>query len=252
MNGDKFVIVYRLEKNLDLSEFKKICANIGKPKQFYSLARYSEQMGKQVIIGFDNPQDKKYFANLFRIVFPDFIIQEMSKVIKLFCMSMDANDSDLDWKDFFMRKFKETQTVFLTTGQEILATDYRLSKHPLMQQFMPLKTVVVEYSSPGYAFEAYLLLNEASLAHENSMNLHLFVMFEADAEQKSMAMEKKEQQKVEDDAEKSEKHIDNYLGKQMAMMMSPEHIKEQGLDKANSQVKSHVFFKILSDGIKKV
>lgn len=38
-------------------------------------------------------------------------------------------------------------------------------------------------------------------------------MFEADEDQKSIIIEKKEQTKIEDDAEKAEKHIDNYLSK---------------------------------------
>ena len=46
--------------------------------------------------------------------------------------------------------------MFVSTGAEVLATDYRLSKHPLMQAYFPLKTVVIEFSSAGYAFEALL------------------------------------------------------------------------------------------------
>ena len=38
-------------------------------------------------------------------------------------------------------------------------------------------------------------------------------MFEADAEQKAITIDKKEQQKIEDDAEKAEKHISNYVDK---------------------------------------
>lgn len=51
-------------------------------------------------------------------------------------------------------------------------------------------------------------------------------MFEADDEQKAVVIEKKEMQKIEDDAEKCVKHIDNYLMKQMAMQMSPDQIKD--------------------------
>lgn len=94
--------------------------------------------------------------NVFRLIFPDFIVQEMSKIIKVFCMTPDISpDTDLDWKDFFVRKFK-AETVFVSTGAEVLASDYRLSKSPLMQPFFPLKTVVVEFSSAGYGFEALL------------------------------------------------------------------------------------------------
>ena len=38
-------------------------------------------------------------------------------------------------------------------------------------------------------------------------------MFETDEEQKSFTIEKKEMQKIEDDAEKAEKHISNYIDK---------------------------------------
>ena len=113
--------------------------------------------------------------------------------MKFFCLSVDGSDSDLDWKDFFQRKFKETVTVFLSTGAENLASDYRLCKHPMMQPFLPLKTVVVEFSHPGYAFEAYLLLNENGISHEKSDNLQLWGLFEADEEMKAIVLEKKEQ-----------------------------------------------------------
>lgn len=70
-----------------MKEFTKLCSNIGKPKEFYKLARFTELMRSQVIILFDSPQDKRYFMKVFGIVFPDFITQEISKIIKLFCIS---------------------------------------------------------------------------------------------------------------------------------------------------------------------
>ncbi len=46
INAPNFVLVSRLEKNLDMGEFKKVVSNIGKPKVFYALARWSEILGR--------------------------------------------------------------------------------------------------------------------------------------------------------------------------------------------------------------
>lgn len=54
-------------------------------------------------------------------------------------------------------------------------------------------------------------------------------------------IEKKELQKIEDDAEKCEKHIDSYITKQMAMMMSGDALKELGFEKFNAQAKVNLF-----------
>ena len=62
----------------------------------------------------------------------------------------------------------------------------------------------------------------------------MYLMFEADEDMKAVVVEKKEMQKIEDDAEKAEKHISNYIDKQMAMIMSADKYKEKGLDKAPS------------------
>lgn len=59
-------------------------------------------------------------------------------------------------------------------------------------------------------------------------------MFEADEEMKTLTIEKKEMQKIEDDAEKAEKHISSYIDKQMAMIMSSDKYKEKGLDKTTT------------------
>jgi hypothetical protein len=59
----------------------------------------------------------------------------------------NPNDSEIPYKDFISSTFKNVETVWLTTGAEILAPDYRLSKHPAMQKFLPLKTVVIEHST---------------------------------------------------------------------------------------------------------
>ncbi len=38
------LLVSRLEKDLDMKEFVRLCSNIGKPKEFIKLARYTELM----------------------------------------------------------------------------------------------------------------------------------------------------------------------------------------------------------------
>jgi len=78
-------------------------------------------------------------------------------------MSQFQEDKEIDWKDFFIRAFKETSTVFVSTGAEVLATDYRLSKNPLMQPFMETTCVVVEMSNAYYGLELFLNLNDGVL-----------------------------------------------------------------------------------------
>lgn len=97
-----------MEKDLDLKEFGRLCSNIGKPKEFIKLARYTDQLLGQAIIQFDTPQDKRYFANVFRAVFPDYIVQEMSKILKIFVISINGEEKEMDWKDYMMKTFKET------------------------------------------------------------------------------------------------------------------------------------------------
>ena len=101
--------------------------------------------------------------HVFRIIFPDFLVQEVSKIIKAICVTAFEEEKEIDWKDFMMRQFRETQTVYVSTAAEVLATDYRLSKHPLMQPFMPCTTVVIELSTPYHGLDAFLQLNDAIL-----------------------------------------------------------------------------------------
>jgi len=91
--ADSCLLVSRLEKDLEMKEFQLMCNHLGKPKQFYKLARFSEVWLRQVLIAFDNPQDKKHFLFVFRIVFPDFLVQELSKSVKAFCMTKDPADT---------------------------------------------------------------------------------------------------------------------------------------------------------------
>ena len=55
IEANNYLIIHKLDRNLDFGEFKKIVSLIGKPKYFQVIARYSEFMQRQVIIGFDNP-----------------------------------------------------------------------------------------------------------------------------------------------------------------------------------------------------
>lgn len=89
INSPNFLIVHRLPANLHFEEFKKVVSHIGKPKSFVQLARTTETLLKSVLIGFDSVQDKRYFMNVFKIVFPDFIVQELSKVLKIFVMNLN-------------------------------------------------------------------------------------------------------------------------------------------------------------------
>ena len=53
--ADNSLLVSRLEKDLDLKEFARLCQNIGKPKEFIKLARYTDLLLGQMIVQFDNP-----------------------------------------------------------------------------------------------------------------------------------------------------------------------------------------------------
>lgn len=190
--------------------------------------------------------------NVFRIVYSDYITQELSKIVKIFCISLFQEEKEIDWKDFFIRAFKETQTVFVSNGAEVLAADYRLSKSPLMQPFMESTCVVVEMSTAYYGLELFLHLNDAVFQKTGVFqSFQMYAMFEADEEQKAVIVEKKEMQKIEDDGEKAEKHISNYIDKQMAMIMSADKYKEKGLDKASSQIKTQEYLRLMGEAIKK-
>ena len=45
--------------------------------------------------------------NVFKLVYPEYWVQEISKIVKFFCMSPDGEESNLDWKDFFFKSFKD-------------------------------------------------------------------------------------------------------------------------------------------------
>jgi hypothetical protein len=47
-------------------------------------------------------------------------------------MSTDEQDSQSNWKEFFERRYdSKVKNVQVTSGQEGLASDYKLLKHPV-------------------------------------------------------------------------------------------------------------------------
>lgn len=83
--------------------------------------------------GFDSLADKRAFMNTFKLIYPDYWVQETSKIIKFFCLSPDPKDAECDWKEYFMRRFKDqVLSVQVCSGQEALASDYKLLKNPIM------------------------------------------------------------------------------------------------------------------------
>ena len=67
-----------------------------------------------------------------------------------------------------------------------------------------LRTVVlVEFLNPGDAISALLQIQESEIAQ-----ITLMGMFDPDEEQRQFVIDKKEQQKIEDDFEKTDKQID--------------------------------------------
>lgn len=90
-----------------------------------------------------------------------------------------------------------------------------------MAPYLPQTVVVVEFSNPGDALSALLQIQESEIAQVTLMG-----MFDPDEEQRSFVIDKKEQQKIEDDFEKTDKQIDTYISKQLPMLISPEIIKD--------------------------
>lgn len=94
--------------------------------------------------------------NIFKLMFPDFWVQECSKFVKFFCIT-DSPVTEIDWKDYFQRTFKSAfKTCYLTSGQEALASDYKLLKDPTVACLKAVKAVVAEFIDPTCAMEAFL------------------------------------------------------------------------------------------------
>ena len=74
-------------------------------------------------------------------------------------------------------------------------------------------------------------------------------MFEPDEDMKSFVMDKKEQQKLDDDYEKLDKSVDAYLSRQLGNLMTPEEYKEKGMEKVTTQVKTYIYFRLHAENV---
>ena len=74
-------------------------------------------------------------------------------------------------------------------------------------------------------------------------------MFEPDEDMKSFVMDKKEQQKLDDDYEKLDKSVDGYLSRQLGNLMTPEEYKEKGMDKVTTQVKTDIYYRLHGENV---
>jgi len=107
-----------------------------------------------------------------------------------------------------------------------------------------LKVIVAEFNNHSDALDAYLQLNGASVQHENSPSVVLIGMFDPDEESKNYVIEKKDQQKLEDEFDKLDKSVDKYLTIYLNQLISPDEYKERNLDKVSTQMKTDFFFKV--------
>jgi hypothetical protein len=86
--ADVSILVNKLDNQVDIEEFKKICQHMqGKPKTFYKVARGNEigVFGRQALVGgFDSTQEKRVFLNLFKMLYPDYWVHEVSRYVKFF------------------------------------------------------------------------------------------------------------------------------------------------------------------------
>ena len=84
-------------------------------------------------------------------------------------MSVDEQDAVCNWKELFERRFDtKVKNVYMTSGQEGLASDYKLLKHPVGQLMVGLRVIVAEFGNHMDALEAFLQMNGATVQHENS------------------------------------------------------------------------------------
>lgn len=97
--------------------------------------------------------------NVFKIVYPEFIVQEFSKNLSAFIMHGNPIDGDVDYKEFINNNLKDVNSLWISNGADVLLSDYKLSKHLAMQIYNPLKAIVIEFGSPGSALEGLLQLN---------------------------------------------------------------------------------------------
>ncbi len=75
-------------------------------------------------------------------------------------------------------------------------------------------------------------------------------MFEPDDESKNYVIDKKEQQKLDDEFDKLDKAVDKYLTQQLNQLISSEEYKERNLEKISTQLKTEYYFKVISQNKK--
>ena len=88
-----------------------------------------------------------------------------------------------------------------------------------MQSFLPLCVVIVEFQSALESMRAFLQLHESAVWQSGFERVQLMGMFEPDEEQKAVTLDKKEQQKLEDDFEKCDRAADAYLTKALPLVI---------------------------------
>ncbi len=76
-------------------------------------------------------------------------------------------------------------------GSDFLSTDYKLVKTPLFMQYMQKKAFTFGYTSKLDALKDWLNLNDYTI-DDGTCIQQLFIMFEADDDNKPQQMEKKE------------------------------------------------------------
>ena len=93
MNATQSLMISRMDRHVDPLEFKKLLPYLpGKPKTLFSLAKYSDHLlyRSLLVSGFDTPQDKRLFMHVFRMLYPDYWVQETSKILKFFILTPDG------------------------------------------------------------------------------------------------------------------------------------------------------------------
>ena len=77
--------------------------------------------------------------------------------MKFFIMAVEEQDAVCNWKELFERRFdSKVKNVYMTSGQEGLASDYKLLKHPVGQLMLGFRVVVAEFGNHTDALEAFL------------------------------------------------------------------------------------------------
>ena len=101
--------------------------------------------------------EKRQFLNLYKLLYPEYWVQEIGKTVKFFIMAVEEQDAVCNWKELFERRFdSKVKNVYMTSGQEGLASDYKLLKHPVGQLMLGFRVVVAEFGNHTDALEAFL------------------------------------------------------------------------------------------------